>query len=183
MGAEPLPEVEAAADILGAARGGARHRARRLRHGLWPAALVRRLPERLRPAREVPQVCQDVRGRLLRTGEIPIAAALGRRHVEKVRAPRHLRRKARLLQRRHQLLQPPPVFGPRLHGDLRVRQGRRRRLLHGHELPRIGIVLDIGKGADDLPVAADKGHAPADHIEALGHRVDLHPHLAGPFHL
>jgi hypothetical protein len=53
-------------------------------------------------------------------------------------------------------------------------------LLDGDELPRITVVLDIGKGLHQSLVPADPTDPPADHVKAFGQRVDLDPHLAGP---
>jgi hypothetical protein len=65
-------------------------------------------------------------------------------------------------------------------GDRIVVQGRDRRLLDGDELARIAVVLDVGKRLHDPLVAADPADPPADHVEALGQRVDLDAHLRAP---
>ena len=59
----------------------------------------------------------------------------------------------------------------------------RGRLLDGHELARIAIVLDVGERLHDLRMAGHERHAPADHVEALRHRMDLDADFLGPVHL
>ena len=65
-------------------------------------------------------------------------------------------------------------------GDLRIVQGRGSGLLDGDELARVAVVLHVGEGADDPLVAADPAQPPADHVPALGERVDLDAHLPAP---
>ena len=72
------------------------------------------------------------------------------------------------------------IFLPRAAGDFLVVQGRGRRLLNGDELAAVAVVLHVGEGADDPLVAAHPAHPPADHVPALGERMDLDAHLAAP---
>ena len=90
---------------------------------------------------------------------------------------------ADLLHRGHQFLQPAAVLLARAVADLRMVEGRLRRLLDRHELSGIAVVLDVGEGLHDLRMAAHERHAPADHVEALRERMDLDADLLRPLDL
>ena len=49
--------------------------------------------------------------------------------------------------------------------------------------PESLLSLTSAKACTILRMAGDKGHAPADHVEALGHRVNLDADLLGAIHL
>ena len=79
----------------------------------------------------------------------------GALRVEEVRAARHLRLEADLLQRRDQLLQPAAVLRRALPSAISgCSQRRRGRLLDRHELAGVAVVLHVGEGLHDLRMAA-----------------------------
>ena len=54
------------------------------------------------------------------------------------------------LQRRHQFVQATLIFLPCPVADLRMLQRHAGRLLDGHELSRVAVILDIGKRPHDV---------------------------------
>ena len=91
---------------------------------------------------------------------------------------------ADLLQRRDQLLQPPAVLRPhRDRGSPAFAAPRAAACWIAMNWPRVAVVLHVGVGLHDLRVAADEAEPPADHVEALRHRVDLDADVLRPVDL
>ena len=113
----------------------------------------------------------------------PPAMPLGLRRVEKVRAARHPAVEAAAAERRR----PASAAGARTSsrtccGNRRVVERRGAGLLDGDELARVAVVFHVGKGLHDPLVAADPAQPPADHVKALGHRMDFDADVLRPGH-
>src|SRR5262249_34857914 len=83
----------------------------------------------------------------------------------------------------NELLQAAEVLLANPVGNLRMLKGSFRRMLDRHELARIAVILHVCESLHDFGLPGDKSHPPADHIKALGHRMDFDADFAGAIHL
>ena len=106
----------------------------------------------------------------------------GALRINKVRATRHFATKTTAVQHVEEFPQAALILGAHAAGNLRFVQRRGGRFLNGQKLPRIAVVLHVGKSLHDPPMAANPAQPPADHVKSLGHRVHFDADVFGPGH-
>src|SRR5262249_52081040 len=106
----------------------------------------------------------------------------GRASVEEISAAGHFAGEAASGEDIDELFQAALVLGADLAGDGVVVECGGGGFLDGDELATVAVVFHVGKRADDQRMAADPAEAPADHVEAFGHRVDFDTDFFGAGH-